>query len=104
MVCAINYILFISQILYENLQCIILHLFISFPFSIYYLYFWLFSGYPKAARDDKAVTDISALPESIMDYLCLKFEGVVVETKVVRDYYWKPDIKKLVDSKVNFQT
>ncbi|KAF2348521.1 Retinoblastoma-associated protein A-box, partial [Trinorchestia longiramus] len=56
-------------------------------------------GYPKL-RENKSAIDVVKLPESIMDYLCRKFEGVVVETKVVRDYYWKPDIRKLVETKL----
>ncbi|KAB7496710.1 Retinoblastoma-like protein 1 [Armadillidium nasatum] len=38
----------------------------------------------------------STYPLSIMDYLCEKFDGVVVDTKVVREHYWKVNIKDLV--------
>ncbi|RXG73126.1 Retinoblastoma-like protein 1 [Armadillidium vulgare] len=38
----------------------------------------------------------STYPLSIMDYLCQKFDGVVVDTKVVREHYWKVNIKDLV--------
>lgn len=36
-----------------------------------------------------------------MDYLCEKFEGVLVETKVVREYYWNKHIRDLIEKKVS---
>lgn len=36
-----------------------------------------------------------------MDYLCRKFDVVMVETKCVNEYYWKNAIKTLVQEKVS---
>lgn len=49
---------------------------------------------------DSSGGELSSWPVSIMDYLCEKFEGVLIETKVVRDYYWNKHIRDLIEKKV----
>ena len=36
-----------------------------------------------------------------MDYLCLEFEGVLVDTKVIREYNLKNNITDLIDRRVS---
>lgn len=58
-------------------------------------------GVPKDFfNTDWNAGELASWPVSIMDYLCEKFEGVLVETKVVREYYWNKHIKDLIDKKV----
>ncbi|XP_027226820.2 retinoblastoma-like protein 1 [Penaeus vannamei] len=49
---------------------------------------------------DSSGGELSSWPVSIMDYLCEKFEGVLIETKVVREYYWNKHIRDLIEKKV----
>lgn len=51
-------------------------------------------------NSESSGNDLASWPVSIMDYLCEKFDGVLVETKVVREYYWNKHIRDLIDKKV----
>ncbi|XP_045109253.1 retinoblastoma-like protein 1 isoform X2 [Portunus trituberculatus] len=51
-------------------------------------------------NSESSGNELSSWPVSIMDYLCEKFDGVLVETKVVREYYWNKHIRDLIDKKV----
>ncbi|KAK7075859.1 Retinoblastoma-like protein 1 [Halocaridina rubra] len=55
---------------------------------------------PGILNADPVVEDLSSSPITIMDYMCDKFEGVQVETKVVREYYWNKHIRDLIEKKV----
>ncbi|XP_064097871.1 retinoblastoma-like protein 1 [Macrobrachium nipponense] len=55
---------------------------------------------PGLVNAENYVSELTSWPVSIMDYLCDKFEGVLVETKVVREYYWNKHIRDLIDKKV----
>ncbi|KAG7174815.1 retinoblastoma 1-like [Homarus americanus] len=57
-------------------------------------------GLPKDLLNSESGSELSSWPVSIMDYLCEKFEGVLVETKVVREYYWNKHIRDLIEKKV----
>lgn len=38
----------------------------------------------------------------MIKYLCDKYEGLEIEVKVIKEYWWKLYIKKLFDKKVLF--
>lgn len=57
-------------------------------------------GLPNDLLNNESSGELSSWPVSIMDYLCEKFEGVLVETKVVREYCWNKRIRDLIEKKV----
>ncbi|XP_076033426.1 retinoblastoma-like protein 1 [Oratosquilla oratoria] len=57
-------------------------------------------GVPSGLLESDSSSDLSSELPSVMDYMCEKFEGVLVDTKVVREYYWKPNIRDLIEKKI----
>ena len=58
----------------------------------------LISGLPNGF-DSKDFRTPSRVP-CVMQLLCEKHEGIVVEAKSIKEHWWKPYIKKLFDKKV----
>ncbi|KAK4301850.1 hypothetical protein Pmani_026025 [Petrolisthes manimaculis] len=51
-------------------------------------------------ESESSSSDLASWPVSIMDYICEKFDGLLVETKTVRQYYWNKSMKDLIEKKI----
>jgi hypothetical protein len=40
-------------------------------------------------------------PICIIDYLCQHYDGITTDAKVIKEYFWKTNLKKLIERKVN---
>lgn len=68
---------------------------------IYYTNCLFLLGVPKEFLESESnSSDLASWPVSIMDYICEKFDGLLVETKTVRQYYWNKSMKDLMEKKV----
>lgn len=72
--------------------------------SVHYIYYTnclFLIGVPKEFLESESnSSDLASWPVSIMDYICEKFDGLLVETKTVRQYYWNKSMKDLMEKKV----
>jgi len=41
-----------------------------------------------------------AKPICIIDYLCQHYDGITTDAKVIKKYFWKTNLKKLIERKV----
>ena len=64
-----------------------------------YIHHHSFSGLPEGFNSPnyKPPTEVPC----IISLLCEKHEGLVIEAKGIKEHWWKPYIKKLVDKKVS---
>ncbi|XP_059160736.1 retinoblastoma-like protein 2 isoform X2 [Physella acuta] len=74
---------------------------------------WIFANAVLGGRKDLLNRDFEGLPEDfqsvnwkpeastpcIMQILCDKHDGLVVEAKTIKEHWWKPHIRKLFDKK-----
>ncbi|KAK7113914.1 retinoblastoma-like protein 1 [Littorina saxatilis] len=74
---------------------------------------WFFANALLGARKDLLKPDFAGLPENynsrewkapaeapcLMDLLCAKHDGLVVEAKTIKEHWWKPHIKRLFEKK-----
>ncbi|XP_076470216.1 retinoblastoma-like protein 1 [Babylonia areolata] len=75
---------------------------------------WFFANALLGARRDLLKPDFAGLPENynsrdwkapgeapcLMDLLCEKHDGLVVEAKTIKEHWWKPHIKRLFERKM----
>ncbi|KAH9515689.1 Retinoblastoma-like protein 1, partial [Bulinus truncatus] len=75
---------------------------------------WIFANAVLGGRKDLLNRDFEGLPEDfnslnwkpsgdppcIMQLLCEKHDGLVVEAKTIKEHWWKPHIKRLFEKKV----
>lgn len=58
-----------------------------------------FSGLPHDFEVNSYVPP--SKPICIIDYLCQHYEGITTSAKVIKEYFWKPNLKKLIEKKVS---
>ncbi|KAK6982148.1 retinoblastoma-like protein 1 [Biomphalaria glabrata] len=75
---------------------------------------WIFANAVMGGRKDLLNREFEGLPEDfnsvnwkpsgdppcIMQLLCEKHDGLVVEAKTIKEHWWKPHIKRLFDKKI----
>lgn len=59
----------------------------------------LFSGLPRDFHSDSYVAP--SKPICIIDYLCQHYDGITTDAKVIKEYFWKTNLKKLIEKKVS---
>lgn len=64
----------------------------------YIVYIFLL-GLPKDFTSKSYVPP--SKPFCIIDYLCQHYDGITTDAKVIKEYFWKNNLKKLIERKVS---
>lgn len=58
----------------------------------------LFLGLPHNFQSNSYLPPTK--PVCIIDYLCQHYDGITTDAKVIKEYFWKTNLKKLIEKKV----